>query len=511
MISSRLSLNDYRIQAFVLFAYVFLLYLPAITAEISLVDDKPMLEHFAQKQSWSFREYFLPGHADGLYYRPLLVLSQISDRFLFQLNPVVMHTENILLHALNTLLVFLFARTLCTNNTDTYAPFFAALFFGCHPLATESVNWISGRTDLLAGLFVLLSIVGLMQYRKYKQFVMLVSSAIAFLCAVLTKEVSLAVLPGLLLMLSAPESADSRTYNRKHMLIVSASTMLAAFALFAVLRGGAFASTSSRIGLTLQVISNDLWHSLFVCLRAFGFYLKKIVIPQPLNFAILEVDPLYELLGIPLLLACIWIATRRTLLAASFTAGILLLTPSFLIAFGQIAWTPYAERYLYIPLMFILPSGVLYLQRNLLFPNGTIKLILCVGVIVFFMATTFQRNIVWQTNETLVAETLRESPRAAKLWYVQAGIYEAYGEMDKAIAAARTASSLTGIPYDERHDLLLARLLAKMGKKDDAIVVYHYVLKRSAGKSEEAKKQLNTLELTEGQGNTTQKREQARP
>lgn len=468
-----------------------------------------MLEHFAQKQSWSFREYFLPGHSDGLYYRPLLVLSQIADRFLFQLNPVVMHTENILLHALNTLLVFLFAKTLCANDTDIYAPFFTALLFGGHPLATESVNWISGRTDLLAGFFVILSVISLMYYRTQKRFILIGSSAIAFLCAVLTKEVSLAALPGLLLILAAPELSDSRPDNRKRMLIVSTSTMLAAFALFAVLRGGAFASTSSRIGLTLQVISNDLWHSLFVCLRAFGFYLKKIVIPQPLNFAILEVDPLYELLGIPLLLACIWIAFRRNLLAASFTAGILLLTPSFLIAFGQIAWTPYAERYLYIPLMFILPACVLYLQKNLILPNNTIKLILCVGVIVFFTATTFQRNIVWQTNDTLVAETLRESPRAAKLWYVQAGIYEVYGEMDKAIAAARTASSLTGIPYDERHDLYLAKLLDKSGKQSEAITVYQYVLKKTAGKSEEAKKQLNALEPTRGQENTRQKSEQA--
>ena len=51
--------------------------------------------------------------------------------------------------------MLILARELLPDNR--LAPLFAALLFAVHPVHTESVSWISGRTDVLAALFFLLA------------------------------------------------------------------------------------------------------------------------------------------------------------------------------------------------------------------------------------------------------------------------------------------------------------------------------------------------------------------
>ena len=99
--------------------------------------------------------------------------------------------------------------------------------------------------------------------------------------------------------------------------------------LYVLLRKYAYSSHAARIGMTLKFIFNDLDHTLFVFFRDFGFYMKKMFWPFPLNFAIVEVDPLYELLAVPVVLLCCLLAIRRTLISAVFLAGVVMLTPSF--------------------------------------------------------------------------------------------------------------------------------------------------------------------------------------
>lgn len=89
------------------------------------------------------------------YYRPLAALS-------FTLSPsaVVQHGINVLLHALNTVLVFLCARALMPREAAEsrwvlWAPAFGALVFAVHPAAVEPVAWVSGRFDTLMCCFVL--------------------------------------------------------------------------------------------------------------------------------------------------------------------------------------------------------------------------------------------------------------------------------------------------------------------------------------------------------------------
>ena len=119
--------------------------------------------------------------------------------------------------------------------------------------------------------------------------------------------------------------------------------------------------------------------------------------PLPLDFTIKEVDPLYELLALPFLLLCFLVVFKRTLLSALFAAGILLITPSLLIAFGNIAWMPYAERYVYVSSAFIIIPSAFYIRNKLEhFRSRTLIKAGVSALLIIMSVVTLERNIYWK-------------------------------------------------------------------------------------------------------------------
>ena len=95
---------------------------------------------------------FTTTHASN--WHPLTWLSHMLDCQLFSLNPGGHHFTNVLLHACNSILLFIILRML------TGAPWRSAIvasLFALHPLHVESVAWVSERKDVLSTLFGLLS------------------------------------------------------------------------------------------------------------------------------------------------------------------------------------------------------------------------------------------------------------------------------------------------------------------------------------------------------------------
>lgn len=91
----------------------------------------------------------------GSNWHPLTMISHQVDCHLFGLDPRGHHLTSVVLHALNTALVYL----LWTRFTGRWgAALLAAAIWGWHPLRVESVAWIAERKDLLSGLFGLLAL-----------------------------------------------------------------------------------------------------------------------------------------------------------------------------------------------------------------------------------------------------------------------------------------------------------------------------------------------------------------
>jgi tetratricopeptide (TPR) repeat protein len=88
-------------------------------------------------------------------WHPLTLLSHMLDCQLYGLRPWGHHLTSILLHALNTVLVFLLLHRL--TGAKWRSAMVAALF-GWHPLHVESAAWVAERKDVLSACFGFLTL-----------------------------------------------------------------------------------------------------------------------------------------------------------------------------------------------------------------------------------------------------------------------------------------------------------------------------------------------------------------
>lgn len=87
------------------------------------------------------------------FYRPLLTVSFIVDYFFWGLDPFGYHMTNVLLHLVSVLLLFGILGRLPVQS-PTLALLVSAIF-AVHPINTEAITYISGRSDPLMLAFLL--------------------------------------------------------------------------------------------------------------------------------------------------------------------------------------------------------------------------------------------------------------------------------------------------------------------------------------------------------------------
>jgi Flp pilus assembly protein TadD len=99
--------------------------------------------------TWAFRSI------EEYNWHPLTWLSHALDCQLFGLNPAGHHYTNVLLHAVNAVLLFLLLRR---ATGFTWRSLMVAALFALHPINVESVAWVSERKNVLSMLFFLLTL-----------------------------------------------------------------------------------------------------------------------------------------------------------------------------------------------------------------------------------------------------------------------------------------------------------------------------------------------------------------
>src|SRR5690606_4814972 len=111
--------------------------------------------------------------------------------------PFHFHLTNLVLHIINTGLVFLLLRQFTRSSIW---PALLALLFALHPAQVESVAWITQRMTLLAGMFSLLATLCYVRYARSGHMRWMVPALIFYACILLTRPLFLA-LPAVFLVL----------------------------------------------------------------------------------------------------------------------------------------------------------------------------------------------------------------------------------------------------------------------------------------------------------------------
>ena len=430
-----------RVSILLLVFIVLGIYYPAIFAPLNSIDDPGMCQYLLNTDTFSLRDIFSPGES-GTYYRPLLMASFILDKYAWGLEESFMHLDNVVFHLCNTLLLFAVARRvsrLLKINSPLPA-FLAALFFAIHPLNTESVNWISGRTDLLAGFFIILSVYLLIGASRSSRASLL--AALSLLLACLAKDTAIFFLPAaIMLPLFIPDEEGERAPLR-----LTAVNSIPHFLVFTVAGAGyfvfralAFSKGDAGVRQVMTHVAGSqgagLLPSLRLVLKSAGFYVKKLFIPFPLNFGIFHVSDLYIIVAVLLCITIVWLLMRRTLTGFFFIAAAAVGSSALLIPLLKMTWTPLAERYMYVPSAFFLVGMTFALyqwERRVRWQKFTASVIAAVAAVA--MIGTAQRNFLWQDNLALFEDCRRQSPDFVPAQNEMANALYARGNNREAIA-----------------------------------------------------------------------------
>lgn len=141
--------------------------------------------------SWAFTTF----HAG--YWIPLIWLSHMLDVQLYGMNAGLHHVTNVLLHIVNTILLFglLYRVTGALGRSA-----FVAALFAVHPLHVESVVWVTERKDVLSTLFWMLTLWAYIRYAReprWDRYLMM----LLFVALGLMAKPMLVMLPFVLLLL----------------------------------------------------------------------------------------------------------------------------------------------------------------------------------------------------------------------------------------------------------------------------------------------------------------------
>lgn len=149
--------NFFVLLSLILIAGTFLLFGPLSQCKFLNYDDNDYVSGNPHVQSglnlrnllWAFTTI------DVANWHPLTWLSYMLDYQIFGLNPAGYHLTNLVLHALNVVLLFF---VLYYGTGFLGRSFFVAALFALHPLNVQSVAWVAERKNVLSTLFWLLAI-----------------------------------------------------------------------------------------------------------------------------------------------------------------------------------------------------------------------------------------------------------------------------------------------------------------------------------------------------------------
>jgi tetratricopeptide (TPR) repeat protein len=259
-------------------AITILAFIPAMRAGfVTWDDDKNFLNNpdfrglGPAQLRWMWSTFHL-GH-----YVPLSWMTLGLDYLLWGMNPAGYHLTSVLIHAANSMLVYLIARRLIPSAASPWAAVAAALLFSLHPLRVESVVWVTERRDVLSGFFFFSGVLAYLRYAQSSRFRWYALTLACYLAALLSKATSI-TLPAVLLVLNIWPLAriggaagwwDARTKRVALELAPMAALGLAAAAL-------TFTALQSMQQLPVT-------GKLAVSAYSLGFYLMKTILPIGLS------------------------------------------------------------------------------------------------------------------------------------------------------------------------------------------------------------------------------------
>jgi protein O-mannosyl-transferase len=351
------------------------------------------------------------------HYLPLTLFSYAVEFHFYGWNPIIYHVTNVLIHALNGVLVFWLLMLLTKHEMGAVL---GALLWLLHPLRVESVAWIAERKDVLSALFYLSSLILYINYRKTEKRSYVYSSVGLFLASLLCKATAV-TLP--IVFVAYDFVCDGKLVRKK---LLEKMPMLVLSVVFGVVAVLAQYST----GVNPKDPSFDPIHGVFVACYNVLFYLGKGIAP-------LNLSPFYpypetiqkghSILfwispGVLLLAGWLWWRFLRRNTMAMFGL-FLFLVPYLLVAqIIPVGRAIAADRFTYLPFVGVSLWVALGWQwidaqssMGKLVPS-IVRIVIAGGVLGLLIVLTQQQCRIWKNGVSLWSVVIERYPNYAEAY-----------------------------------------------------------------------------------------------
>ncbi len=387
-------------------------------------------------------------------WHPLTWLSHMADVQMFGLEAGWHHWTNVLIHALNAVLLYLVLQSV---TGAAWRSAFVAGLFAVHPLHVESVAWVAERKDVLSTFFWLLTMGLYARYVQRPGAWRYFSVTLSFALGLLSKPM-LVSLPFVLLLLDYwplsrlawghPLDAASTPVSRHsfpHLVLekLPLFVMAAGSGMVTYAAQASKAATASLEHFPLGARSSN-------ALVSYVLYLLKTVWPMSLAVfyphpsSIGEQIPIWRPLAAAALLAvltllALWYGRLRPYLAVGWLwyAGTLLPV----IGIVQVGSQAMADRYTYVPLIgifIVVVWGVPELLGRWQY-RQLVLAALGATVISGLSLTTWAQSAHWRDNASLYTRAIAVTQKNWLAWNNMGNHYLRSGDLRQAVASFQEA------------------------------------------------------------------------
>lgn len=431
----------------------------------------------------SLRWAFSFAGKEKTYWHPLTWLSHMLDVQIFGMHAGRHVLVNVLLHAVNALLLLHVLRRM---TDDLWPSAIVALLFVLHPLNVESVAWVAARKNVLSTTFWMLTVLTYLRYVEKPALGRYAAVLVLFSLGLLSKPM-LVTLPCVLLLLDfwplrrhrigsptdldKPKAALSRLLIEKipMLLLSAASVILSTFSLF-------------HYGDLVSTDSVDLRLRLANALVSYVIYLVKMTVPLNLTcFYPFPVEvPLWQSAGSLVVLAGLTVAAIRLFRKYPFfLIGWLWYLGTLFPVIGLMQagmWPAVADRFVYIPQIGIFiavawgAAALLERSRRHIFwivPSaGTLLLV--------FVGLSYNQVGYWRNSIALFTHAIKVTRDNYLSHYALGYAYDQEGRVDDAMRQYELALTINPNEIDVHYNLAL--LLSTRGRFEEAVRHYERVL-----------------------------------
>jgi tetratricopeptide (TPR) repeat protein len=409
-------------------------------------DDYNVIVNEPQVHSWA--NWFA---ALGSGIRPLLKFSYTLN-WTMDTGVTGFHVTNLFIHWVNAYLVYRLAQAFTQQQWQRDSmrpvPLLTALLFAVHPVHTEAVTYICGRSASLMTLFYLAALLSYVIGRtRDNRFYLYIATPLLFVLALGVKETAM-TFPLALLLWEAGCGGRWKFAFKPQWPVWALSVIAVLFFIF---------SNSYFAQMQRSAEFNSLYGNLATNLSGFAWLLRQWALPLWLN-----IDPVLPLLTDfsgalwpPLLFIALFVLMltcwrRRPWISFALAWAILQLIPLYLfLPRLDIA----NERQLYLAAWPLLLALCIELALRL---NSKIFLLAAAALLLSLTGLTVLRNRAYATEVSLWQDTVLKSPNKARVHNNLGYAYLQAQRYDEARSEFTTALELDPQLYQAHYNLLRA-------------------------------------------------------